>query len=68
MNLIPEWRDVWRWYSTWVMAALAAMPVVWATIPYEWQMAVPDGAKYIGAALMFFAGVLGRVVKQDRRS
>lgn len=68
MTLIPEWRDVWRWYSTWVMAGLAAMPAAWAAIPAEWRATVPDEAQYAVAGVMFIGGVIGRVVKQGRKT
>ncbi|GAB1364620.1 hypothetical protein MASR1M32_38560 [Rhodobacter sp.] len=45
MKLVPNWRAFWRWHSTWALALIGILPVVWselppdlkATLPPEWQ-------------------------------
>ena len=65
MRLIPDWRKCWRYYSTQALVALAALPLVWASIPVEVQMMVPDAWRPWLLSAMALAGIAGRLVKQD---
>lgn len=35
MKLVPDWRRVWRYYSTQALIAIAALPMIWAEMPPE---------------------------------
>ena len=65
MKLVSDWRRVWRYYSTQALVALAAMPLVWSSIPAEVQMMVPDAWRPWLLSAMALAGIAGRIVKQD---
>lgn len=64
MKLVSDWRRVWRYYSTQALVALAALPLVWSSIPVEVQMMVPDAWRPWLVSGMALAGIAGRVVKQ----
>jgi hypothetical protein len=33
MKLVDDWRDWWKWHSTYFYAVLAALPEVWLSSP-----------------------------------
>lgn len=64
MKLVRDWRDVWRYYSTQALLAIAALQVIWVGMPYEVQALLPESWRpwvLVGLAL---SGVAGRMVKQ----
>jgi anti-sigma-K factor RskA len=64
MKLIPEWRSAWRWYSVQALAIIAALPIVWASLPPEWQAEVPSEWIKVMVVVVAIAGILGRVLQQ----
>jgi hypothetical protein len=64
MTLVHGWRQMWRWFSVQALAAIAALPVVWAALPPDLKAAVPDGWLIWIAAAVALAGVVGRVIDQ----
>lgn len=64
MRLIPHWRAHLRSYSAMALAALAALPLIWAQVPPELIALIPpDWLKWIitGVAL---AGFVGKFIDQ----
>jgi hypothetical protein len=64
MKLVEDWKDVWRWYSTWIGAAIAAVPFVWIELPQDLKDYVPVGWEPYIMAGMFVFMVLGRIKDQ----
>ena len=64
MKLVSDWRNVWRYYSTQFLIAIAALPLVWASIPVEVQMMLPIEWRPWLLSGMALAGAASRVVKQ----
>lgn len=64
MKLVSDWRNVWKYYSTQVLVAIAALPLVWASIPVEVQMMLPVEWRPWLLSGMALAGAASRVVKQ----
>ncbi|HEX7386235.1 MAG TPA: hypothetical protein VF285_03030 [Castellaniella sp.] len=77
MKLIPEWRSCHRFWSVRLQAAglgilgvLQAFPEsvahVWLILPAEIHSAIPDAAlKWVGYTCLA-AGILARIIRQDR--
>lgn len=66
LKLVPDWRSAWRWFSVQAFAAIALLPMVWASLPADLKGYIPPGwGKYIviGIAL---AGVIGRMIDQKK--
>lgn len=62
--IIPEWREVWKWYSVWGKAAAFALLACWALLPEEMQKAFsPQELKYMAMGLIVLA-FGGQLVKQ----
>lgn len=64
MKLVSDWRNVWRYYSTQFLIAIAALPLVWASIPVEVQMMLPEEWRPWLLSGMALAGAASRMVKQ----
>ena len=64
MRLVPDWKNVWRWHSTWVAALLAALPMAWQSMPSDIKAYVPPEWEPAILALMFVAFIFGRLRKQ----
>jgi len=65
MKLVPDWKESWRWFSTWSLAAIAAVPPVWASLPEEIKEMMPvwlDPWLFTALAL---GGIVGRLVDQE---
>lgn len=64
---VSDWRRAWRWFSVQVLAAIAALPFVWAYIPPEVQAWVPEAWRPWILAAMALAGIAGRLIDQPGR-
>lgn len=67
MKLVSDWRNVWRYYSTQFLIAIAALPLVWASIPLEVQEMLPAEWRPWLLSAMGLAGAASRLVKQVDR-
>jgi len=66
MHLVENWRQAWRMFSVQALALLAALPVVWMTLPEDLKAMVPqDWTKYIMVAVAI-GGLVGRLVAQPK--
>jgi len=63
-ELVDDWRQCLRWYSTQSHLLLVNVGIIWAMIPEDMRASVPPS--YLGAAAVVLgvAGVAGRLVKQ----
>jgi len=64
MKLIPEWRSWWRFYSTWIVAVIVAIPPVWVALPLDLKSRIPDEWMPWVSAAMFIAFMVGRLRAQ----
>lgn len=64
MRLISDWRNCWRYYSVQALVAIAALPAIWASLPYEAQMMLPEAWRPWLFSALAVSGVIGRVVSQ----
>jgi len=67
MKLIPDWKDAWKWFSVQALAAIIALPIVWASLPSDAKAFIPDGWEKWIVILLAVAGILGRVIDQNRK-
>ena len=64
MKLIPDWKQAWRWHSTQIMAALAALPLVWMELPDDAKAYIPDEWRPFIVAGLAVVGIIGRLRDQ----
>jgi anti-sigma-K factor RskA len=64
MKLIDNWRSAWKMYSVQALAIIAALPVVWASLPDEWRAEVPSEWLKVMVVVVALAGILGRIIDQ----
>lgn len=67
MKLVPDARRAWRWFSVQVLTALAAAPLIWASIPADVQAFLPPEWRPWVLAAMALAGLAGRLIDQSNR-
>lgn len=68
MKLIPQWKRCLRMFSVQAMVLAGAIQGAWVALPAEMKAAVSDDwMRYITITLMV-AGVVGRLVVQDKVS
>lgn len=68
MTLVEEWRNAWRWFSVQAMALSVLVQAAWEALPADLKQYLPHG---LGVALslgLLLCGILGRLVRQGRRS
>ena len=64
MKLVPDAKDAWRWFSVQALTLIAALQVMWETLPAEALAVIPaDWRGYITIGLAV-AGLIGRLVYQ----
>lgn len=64
MKLVPNWRQCWRWQSTWFLSALAVLPVVWMELPPDAKDYVPEPFRPYIVAGLAISGLIGRIRHQ----
>ena len=65
MKLVPDWKKAWKWHSTQLMAAAAALPFAWSQLPSDLRAWVPEDWLPWIAAIMLVAGMIGRLRNQN---
>jgi protein-S-isoprenylcysteine O-methyltransferase Ste14 len=66
MKFVENWKEAWKWFSVQALVVLAALPLVWTALPADAKRLLPDGWEpwvLFGLAL---AGLIGRLVDQNR--
>lgn len=66
--IVSDWRDVWRYYSTWALAVLALVPDIYAAVVAAGLVAgddMPDVAAWLVRGLAV-AGIVVRFVNQAK--
>jgi len=66
MNLVADWKDAWKWFSVQALVVIAALPVIWAALPADTKALVPDGWEPWIFFVLAIAGVIGRLIDQNR--
>jgi len=64
MKLVHDWKQVWRWHSTWIAGLLAAIPVAWVAMPPDLKRSVPDEWLPAISGIVFLAFIVGRLRAQ----
>jgi hypothetical protein len=66
MRLVENWKQAWKMFSVQALALLAALPVVWMTLPEDVKAMVPaDWMKWIMVAIAI-GGLVGRLIAQPK--
>lgn len=68
MQLVPDWKESWRWFSVQVLAVLAALPLVWVALPADAKAFLPDSLEPWVLAALAAGGLIGRLVDQPKAS
>lgn len=64
IDLVPDWRQAWRWASTRSMAGVMALLGTYAAMPDDVKAALPPNLVMYVAIIWLVAGIFGRLVKQ----
>jgi hypothetical protein len=64
MHLVQNWKQAYRWWSVRGLAALAALPLVWQTLPPDLKAFLPDGWEPWVLAALALGTLAGRLVQQ----
>lgn len=62
-TFVHNWRDSWKWISTWCFALIAFFAAV--DIPPEALAVLPDNIRSYVITFTAFCGLLGRYLKQS---
>lgn len=68
MKFVENWRDAWKWFSVQALAVLIALPMVWMALPADVKAYLPDGWEPWVLVILAAAGLLGRVIDQNKAS
>lgn len=66
MTLVPDWRGAWRWFSVQALVVLAALPLVWSTLPADLRAFLPDGWEPYILLVVAIGGLAGRFIDQNK--
>lgn len=66
MKLVPDWKQAWRWFSVQALAAIIALPMVWAMLPADAKAFLPAGWEPWVLVSLAAAGLVGRVIDQNK--
>ncbi|WP_279025110.1 hypothetical protein [Gibbsiella quercinecans] len=66
LQLIEEWRQCWRWFSTWALTLAGAIPAVWAELPPDLKFVIPASLMGTITAVVAVCGIVGRVINQTK--
>ena len=64
IEIIPEWRQAYKWLSVNCMAFSLAIQGTWLSIPEDMREHLPKHIASIATAALLVLGIAGRVVKQ----
>jgi len=66
MTLVPDWRRAWSWFSVQALVILAALPLVWSTLPADLRAYLPDGWEPYVLLVVAIGGLAGRLIDQKK--
>ena len=66
--LVDDWRDVWKYYSTWALAVLAVMPDIYNALLAADLLNTDDIPDYAAWAIRGVAvlGIVSRFINQAK--
>ena len=67
IKLVEDWKDARRWFSVNCMALGMAIQGAWVCIPEDMRKAMPDNLVAIITTVVLLLGVMGRLVKQEKK-
>ena len=67
MKLVPDWKEAPKWISVQVFAVLAALPLVWMTLPPDIKAMLPTSWQPWVLTLVALGGLLGRLKDQSSK-
>jgi len=65
MKLVHDWKESWRWFSTWGLVVLAAAPQVWVSLPEETKEMAPAWIDPWIFTLLALGTLAGRLIDQE---
>jgi len=65
MNLIPDWKKAYRFFSLQAMAIATAILGAWMVLPDDLQATLPGWIPKAAAIVALVCGMVGRLVSQS---
>lgn len=66
VKLVPNWRDLWRFSSTWTSGVGFSVLTVWTIMPPAVRDVVPDWIEVVVGATLFGSVLLARITEQPK--
>ncbi len=66
MQLIPNWKQAWRWASVNCMASAAIIQTTWISIPDDLRETMPHNIVHIITILLLVLGIGGRLTMKGK--
>lgn len=67
MKLVHNWKRAWSWVSMQAMAIIVLVPMLWAELPVEIKVYIPDEWMPKVLAGVALLAMIGRLVDQGGR-
>lgn len=64
LEIIPEWRDAYKWVSINCMVVAAALQATWVSLPANLVSKVPEPYVHLVTMGILVLGIIGRILKQ----
>lgn len=61
---VKDWKDCWKWASTWMMLVLVALPEVWEQMPPDIKAMLPEAWEPGVLLLLWVAAIFARIWNQ----
>lgn len=65
MTFVENAKESWKWFSMQAMTLAGALQGTWVAIPQDLKDNVPTNLVHWLTLGLVFAGIVGRLVKQD---
>ena len=66
MKLVPNWKQSWKWFSTQIHVAQAAIVGTWTLLPADLKTYLPSKVLVGVVGFLGVVGVVGRLIDQSK--
>ena len=65
MKLVENWRQAPQWLSVRGLTVLAALPLVWASLPNDLRSSIPEDWEFFILTVIAIGTLVGRLKDQN---
>jgi hypothetical protein len=63
-QMVPDWKDAWKWISMWCMGIALTAQTAWETMPASLKDGLPEATGWYVTTASLVVGMIGRLVQQ----